>query len=258
MGVKLHIREGGKFTARLGQRPSVTIVADVSGVSGNTTKMLVDAYQQPGMLRQGNVVPGLANFIVTGVDGDAVGPNKVRFVLTAEERPAFQLQINRKEETREGLIQIGGSLTTRSTQRDKDGVPLTITYTPDGGEPDTQGVSVDHSVPVVTRLIERVETNPDVSLADKFVGTVNRTPIWGRSERTLMCRAIEFRSRDGGATWDGRYEFLYRFDNWDVRINHEDEETGKPTVGITLGNGIKQTQVYRETEFKEIGVKFPR
>jgi hypothetical protein len=260
MAVNVQIRDGARFSSRIGSLPQQVHTVDVTGLAGGT-RMLYDAYRHPQFPREGTPHPTIPNFFVFAVDsGEMVSATTARFSVVYEERPSRSITIrtsSRKEETPEGLIQIGASLTTVETQRDKDGVPLTVTYTPPGGEPNRQFVKAELSVPNATRRIERIEMFPDLALSDEFTGTVNAFPIWGRDSRTLIVTELQFSSRDGGATWNASYEFQYRPETWDTYVNHETKETGEPTEGITLGNGIERKRLLRETDFSKIGVRFP-
>lgn len=261
MAVKINIRDGARFTSRIGAAPQQVHTVDVSGLSPGSD-MLYQAYRHPQFPREGTLHPTIPNFTVFAIEGgELVSATTARFSVTYQERGFQSLTIRtsaRKEETPEGLIQIGATISTEETQRDKDGVPLTVTYTPPGGEPDTQGVTAEISVPRSTRRLERVERRPDLTLSDEYTGAVNEFPIWGREARTLLVTELQHVSRDGGATWNASYEFQYRPETWDGYAYHKDPETGSPTVGITLGNGIERKRLLAEKDFSKIGVTFPR
>lgn len=259
MAVTVTIREGARFSSRAGSSPQQIHTVDVTGLSGGAG-MLYNGYLHPNFPREGTPHPVIPNFSVVAVEGgEMIGADRARYTVTYEERLGVRVQVGRrKEDTPEGLIQIGAGLTSKTVNTDKDGEALIVTFTDaDGREHSPQGVETEIVVPQATRRIERIEERPDLSLADKYTGTVNQFPVWGRDERTLLCREISFVSRDGGSTWTATYEFQHRAETWDGYFFFKDEETGQPMAGITLGNGIIRRRLIKEADFSAIGVRFP-
>lgn len=250
MGIKLNVREGSRISSRVGARTTMTMVMDVSGLTGTRGSMLWAALNHPRVPRKGERHPSVNNMLAQTIDGELISGDTARLTIGYEESSeAGVIYTNKKENTKDGLIQIGGSITTGPTQLDKDGVPLTVQFISTTGVVSTQGVTVQVARPQSSRRIERTETVPDLSLSDKFTGTVNQFSIWGRPARTLLCRSIQFTSRDGGVTWAGSYEFQYNEDTWDVYMYFKDKDTGDPKVGITRTNGIERRRVLKEEDF---------
>lgn len=100
--------------------------------------------------------------------------------------------------------------------------------------------------------------NPDL-LSKRISGKINAQAWKGEGPHEWLCIAcnIEPTVILGTPACKIDISFQHNPDTWDKTLIFEDEVTGKPPAGVTLGSGIMSgVQVYEEVNFEEVlGVK---
>ena len=164
----------------------------------------------------------------------------------------------------------GSSLKQVETAVDRDGLPITVSYTwpedsktvyPNGedkaGTTETTGgrISVLRPMSSVTGTI-RVSTSSPGALAQAYSGHVNSTNWQGGVPRTWMCTEVGFRLIDDTQSppiYELSFSFEYDENTWDdeTTVRFIDPSTGEPPDDIEEGNGLKQIQYYPEKDFNE-------
>jgi hypothetical protein len=160
-------------------------------------------------------------------------------------------------EANDSIIQVGSSVSTTQTQRDKDDDPLIITLT---GQPD-QLATVDIQTPETVLVFERKEATTPRTKAIANTGKVNSASLGSGTyaARTLLCLGIEGTSTDNGATWQVVYRFQYNPKTWAAEAVYIDPETGQPHVDVDLdtpGAGWIRENIYPEADFSTLNLPF--
>lgn len=259
MPVTIDLREGHQVEETRERGFSVTRTAKVTGLTGPRSSLVYQALQNINIPRLGDPHPEIPGITLQRRRGAPDGPTSADISLIYE-RPQSEnesSQDKQKDQTEEGLIQVGSSIVDAEVNKDAEGNSLEISYQAQGSNViETQIARVSINIPQAVRTLERIENFSPLPKADQYVGSVNKTAIWGRPARTLLCRAINGSSRDGGLTWRVSYEFQYKPGTWDQLIFFKDPETGEPQEGIEDGNGQELRRLYREEEFGRMGISF--
>lgn len=182
--------------------------------------------------------------------------NSVYEVVVNYARPDFS-QKEPSEDSADSVIQVGSSVTSGKTQKDKDGNQIVVSLS---GEPDQVG-DVDIQTPETVLVFERRESNNPVTKSLANVGKVNSVALGSGTYavRTLLCLGIEGVSTDDGETWQVSYRFQYRPGTWDATIVYIDPETDRPHDDIdlsTAGTGWVEEQIYDTVDFTSLSLPF--
>lgn len=227
------------------------------------------AANHPGIPLIGELHPTTANIICLEKIVEDLGDTdafKVRcvYAFPATGGEAIMMENSPPE------IRIGGTLVNKSTALDIDGVPIVIpqwTRFVDNEEQQStdeqklpeQGVKFDVQIPLGVLQIRRMENRNPFDAWRFFWGTINRTPLFiGDRPHTWLITRLEGTTADGGVTYTTEYEFQFNPDGWDGVAVYVDPDTGQPAAGASLSGGgvIDGVRLYRETEFRELGIAF--
>jgi hypothetical protein len=90
--------------------------------------------------------------------------------------------------------------------------------------------------------------------AEANVGKTNDALWNGYAANTVLCTSIVGNSRDGGATYDVRYEFEYKPNGWTELVVFKDEETGRPIANLVAGVSKVTVDLYDEADFDALNI----
>ena len=149
--------------------------------------------------------------------------------------------------------EIGANVTQQETNQNAVGIGIFAAY-PDKTN---QGKFISKFIPEMTISLTRLmdnngilETNPQWK-AMNFVGKVNEGgwSLHGSAlPRTWLCTGITGHSPDHGTTWWVTYTFLYRPNNFDVKVVWVDEDGFPPPDADTYS-----WQIYTMIDFNLLG-----
>lgn len=151
-------------------------------------------------------------------------------------------------------IEIGSSVVTVSTNKDKEGAAMECTRRSNSDTTTNQPVLAQIQVPQTTlRATRKEEKSPHRKSIDN-VGKVNSAPIFEGDERTWLCTRIEGRSDDGGESFIVTYEFQYNPDTWDYRAYYINTATNLPYAQTDdpapiFGSEEKLFEIYQQADF---------
>lgn len=181
-----------------------------------------------------------------------------QYIITANySRPDATQQIP-STAAEDSIIQVGSSVSSGKTQKDKNGDQIVVSLT---GQPDQVG-DVEIQLPETVVLFERKESASPLAKSVSYTGTVNDAEIVGAdvtyAARTLLCLGIDGTSTDNGQTWTVTYRFQYKPDTWDAEIVYIDPETDRPhdDINIATNDGYKVVSVYPESVFSTLNLNW--
>lgn len=179
-----------------------------------------------------------------------------------------------------GIVEIGGSLSQVETNKDHEDNLVELTYTYQDEEeyvqhhgevptdangdalitfPYTHTVSEPFSrlAPQYTLTVNLTQSTSPGSLASTYVGKVNNATYRGGAAQTWLCTSITGTSRDGGETYNCRFEFEYNPDTWNKELMYTFPRSGKfpdATQLASNGNASKSVQIYPAVNFSGLPV----
>lgn len=155
-----------------------------------------------------------------------------------------------------GLIQVGSTVSSTITNKDKDGSAITVSLT---GYPDILA-ELEVLTPEVVFNFERRESSSPITNAITYVGAVNSSSVGSYSARTLLCIGIEGVSTDDGANYSVSYRFQYKANTWQQDAVYIDSETGQPHKDVSLAptkDGVTEDiNLYPEANFNTLNLDF--
>lgn len=178
----------------------------------------------------------------------AENTNNVYFVTVNYARPD---QAQKEPGTTEDdcTIQVGSSVTSVETNKDKDGNQIILNL--DGFPPQTGTINIQ--VPETMVIFERREAASPFAKSVANVGKINSVALGSGAfaEKTLLCVGIEGTTTDDGETWQVSYRFQYSARTWVAEVVYTDPETGMPAEGVVIATntGYKQVDAYGEVDF---------
>jgi len=159
-------------------------------------------------------------------------------------------------------IEVGGSLAQVQTNKDVDGIPITLSYTypvdypldeRKRGKTITQGGMVPKRINETVLTFSGREAASPLNKSIYYKGTVNNGGWVGMPDaEARTCTDITGKSNDGGETYEVTYVFEYRKDGWDETAVFINPDDGKPPQDLVDGVGIKPVINYTETEFNDM------
>lgn len=237
---------------------TVLEVWHVDGLSGAAASIQYAALNASGVPQKGEGHPYVPDVFVRSRDAENIAPDTVRLTITWTPRNGISGQ---PDETDPGVLTISSALVTTTTEVDRDGNAITVSYTPTTGEragiTDPQGGSVELQVPQLVARLERRERFAPTTKAATYTGRVNAGNWNGYPPRTWLAMPIEGTTSDGGLSYQVRYEFIHRPETWDARVAYIDPVTGKRPPDLVADVGIKSVRVYPEADFGPLGITLP-
>lgn len=198
---------------------------------------------------------GLAPIFVTDINiSPADAQNTIFDATITYSAPTFEQQEPGETES-DASIQVGSSVSSGKTQRDKDGNKIVVQLT----DNDDKTGDADIQLPETVIQFERRESSSPLSKSLANVGFVNSASIGVLAARTLLCLGIDGTTNDNGNTWNVVYRFQYKPDTWDAQIVYIDPETGQPHKDIDFGTadeGWTVERIYPEVNFSALNLPF--
>lgn len=159
--------------------------------------------------------------------------------------PTIEL-VENADDDGDGVATVGSVVETVETEFDSAGAEITVKR--DSSSPARiQPVQFRRPRPVIE--FSRWEESSPRSRADTYVGKVNLTTWNGYSAGTVLCAGIVGTTRDGGDTYDVRYDFEVNPNGWDVTVVYIDEDTGRPISGLVTDVSKKTVSLYTQVSF---------
>lgn len=158
------------------------------------------------------------------------------------------------DDPEDSLIQLGSTVSSGKTTKDKNGTQITVSLT----DNPTQTGEVEVQIPQTVVVFERKESTSPLTKSIAFAGTVNTSTIGDFAARTLLCLGIEGTSSDDGLTWQVTYRFQYNANTWDATVVYVDPDTGRPHDDINIGtsDGVTVARVYPESNFSTLDLNW--
>lgn len=158
-------------------------------------------------------------------------------------------------------VRVGASLIQETTDRDKDGGKLYVSYIYPATyyKPDYQSkadsIVVNATVlrPQVRWNKFKIETASPENKAADYVGSVNLSTWRGKPARTWMCTEIMGESFDEEETFEVQYEFQYNPNTWDDVISYIRED-GKTPEDLIDDVGRKVKRIKPEMNFNNLNL----
>lgn len=150
-----------------------------------------------------------------------------------------------------GVSTVGSVVETVQTEFDSAGAEITVKR--DASSPDLIQ-PVQYRKPRSVAEFSRWEQNSPQSRADTYVGKLN-SAVWnGYAAGTVLCSGIVGTTRDGGDTYDVRYEFEIDANGWDETVVYIDEDTGRPISPLVDTVSKKTVTLYTSISFSGLNI----
>ncbi|MAX26877.1 MAG: hypothetical protein CMJ19_20480 [Phycisphaeraceae bacterium] len=208
---------------------------------------LQQALDHPDLPRIGQAHPDIHTLVVRTITAQPDGPNAAVITITYH---------NPSGQGDQPKVSIGTALSQERTETDLTGNRITVAYSQSGDDADmvTQGARVTVLRPQTEISFTRLQTTHPASTSRQYAGTVNRTTIFEGEPGTWLCTSIDGDSEDGGVTFLVTYRFQYNAQGWQPTVSYTNPKTNRPPADLVNGVGIKQVNLYRQEEFKNLGL----
>lgn len=218
-------------------------LAYISGITH-----LKQAMDHPDLPRVGQVHPDMDQLVVQSITAKPDGPNAA-IITISYHNPAG----NNSDKPQ---VKVGSALRQQLTETDFSGNRITVAYSSSGSDENmiTQGARVAVLRPQTELTLSRLETTHPARTARIYAGTINRSSIFDGAPGTWLCTAIHGNSDDGGQTFLVTYQFQFDSEGWQPTVSYTDPKTNRPPADLVPGIGIKQVMLYRDEEFKNLGL----
>lgn len=221
---------------------------------GSKAARLYRVLQHPGVPRYGDPHPDVPGVTASSIQIEPASQKTFRVLVTySAPDPTAEVDGPIRE------IEMGTTLTTEETSRDKDGSLMVIqvyyenldddgNVTERGYKPYVGRVQVQR--PLQTYRVRRRLSSPPTQHARSFVGKVGG---FGTRSGKWFCARIEFDSQDGGESYDVLYEFQYNERGWEADVEFVNAQTGAPDEGSVSA----KFPVYQTADFTQLGIPAP-
>lgn len=263
MSIVIDVIEGGALT-ETEDGYEATRIAIVSGLSGNPSALLYNAMNSGGVPAFSEPHPTIPLLRCVSRSAQLQAGNDIAHITLVYKIPKPQQQPPGPTGPggAPGVVRIGSTVQSTTTQKDRFRAPISCTHTfpatyedaEFAGRKITQGVDVDVSVPQLVVSETRRESVTPIHKARQFVGTVNAGTIWSGAPRTYLCTRIDGQTNDNGLTYEVAYEFQYNPQTWDATVVFRDPVTQRPVDAPVDGEGIKTVTIYEERDFGQLGL----
>lgn len=217
--------------------------ASISGITN-----LKEALEHPNLPHVGHRHPQLENLVVKDITAKHNGPDTATITINYHNPSGSSSD--------KPQVKVGSALRSQTTETDLAGNRITVAYSASGNDKDltTQGSRVSVLRSQTELSFARVESIHPALRAKKYAGTINRTTIFEGVPGTWLCTSISGKSDDGGLTFLTTYLFQYNESGWQPIISYTDPKTNRPPADLVAGIGIKVVTLYREEDFKNLGL----
>jgi len=259
MSVTIDVIEGGALN-ETEDGYEATRIAIVSGLSGNASALLYNAMNSGGVPAFSEPHPTIPRLRCVSRSAQLQAGNDIAHITLVYKIPKPQETPPNESGQGGGVVRIGSTVQSTTTQKDRFRTPISVTHTfpvthedaEFAGRKITQGVDVDVSVPQLVVSETRRENVTPIFKARLFVGTVNARTLWGGAARTYLCTRIDGQTSDNGLTYEVAYEFQYNPQTWDATVVFRDPVTQRPVDKPVDGEGIKTVTIYEERDFGQL------
>lgn len=266
--------QGADLSASIERGYEVKRMFLVAGISGSRIAKGYIAVNAAGIPRIGDAHPaGIPFVIVTGLSSKPKGIKSENQEVTVTYSIPASSSSQPIDETAQGVLRVGSSLTSKTTFKDVEGNQVILQHdfrdiAPDGSETirtEFQSVSIEYMVPTVIAQCTRREPKTPLLKSKQFVGWYNKFQIWGELPHRWLCTRIDGDSEDDGRSYTVNYEFQLAEpgETWDPTVVFIDATTGAPPVDqitgqstLVEGVGKKTVRIYGETDFSILGINF--
>jgi hypothetical protein len=209
---------------------------------------LRQALEHANLPRVGQAHPDIEDLVARSITAKPDGPNAAIITIDYHNPAGSNNDIPQ--------VKVGSALRQQSTETDLSGNRITVAYSASGEDTDLsiQGARVAVLRPQTELTFSRLETTHPASTAKTYAGTVNRSNIFDGGPGTWLCTAISGNSDDGGQTFLVTYLFQYNAEGWQPIVSYTDPKTNRPPADLVGGVGIKRVTLYRDEEFKNMGL----
>ena len=227
----------------------------VDGLTASTaTAKIAEALAHPDVPKIGDTISELPGIFCSDIAVEQVSSGTASGVkwalMSFTYRPADFVSLP-PDDNGPGLLTVGATTEQVTTYKDREGNQIFVEHQ---GLKQGVGVSIKVANPVF-EFSRREETNPEAR-ASAHVGNVNSVFSNGHAARTLFLAELLGTSSDGGESFDSRYRFEKRKDTHDPTVVYVDPDTGDPPEGLVDGEGIKDVEVYDESDFNLLNINF--
>lgn len=224
-------------------------VSDIAGLSAD--RKVVEALKTAGVAKYGDTHPSYPTLSVVSAKGDVWTHNQIKVTVQ-------YVTVNVElvpDETRPALQNVGTSSQEIETNVDKNGAPISVTYTdPVTGEVFNVGGRVKVFAPLTIVKFKRLELNSPLVKSTQYGSTINTSTWMGYPPRTWLCTRIDGeRQQNGGlAMYMVSYEFQYKPSTYRVAALYTKPDGSFPKLtpaDLVAQNGITYVDAVRETDF---------
>ncbi len=251
-------------------------VAIVSGLSGTASVKIYNALIDPGIPQLYELHPTIAFIQCYRRRGRALDSGIVEVDCEYQLIPADDAAVAGGEVT----LEVGTTLQATTTERDHQGNQIFTTHTTNIGvsaagdrvvfdpkhnindwtsietRKEHQVGQVAYFKPMTVLRYSRLEAgNPRVK-SRSYVGTINKTPLFGDPKHYWLCSRLSGQRQVSGL-YRVNYEFQRNIDGWDALIIHTQED-GKFIQEPVSGDSLRVFQVYPDRDFTRLGLTLPR
>lgn len=228
-----------------------TRVAKVSGLTGNDS-----AREQEAILAcpsRGTVHPDISTIRVDELAAKAEGRDLVTVKILYRTPTGASLQVGDTPQ-----LEISGSIEMATTDMDKDGNLLKISFSGDDKDPAIPEYVAEAQYPRPHGLVrfsrrESITASQAQQLVNTYVGTTNSAAFGPFSARTLLMARITCRSDDNGDTFLVTYEMGHERKTWDARLKAVGKD-GKIPAGIVLGDGLIVREISGTSNYSNLNL----
>lgn len=245
-----------------------TRVITVTGITSAGDQQFLDAMNAPNVGKLGDAHPKYPGCRLEEIVPEAQGGGN--FKLYEIYRGGAQI-----DDPEDQVIEVGTTLQMVSTNKDRDGTLVVVTYGGPEASSDQYSQSPRMSVlrPHSTIRAERTESSSPGAKSQAYAGKVNGPNQFSlagsAAARTWLCTAIVGRSYDGGETYRVSYDFEYApthtdefgetVGGWDQESYWLDPETGRPPTTFCVDPEVYPlakviVKVYDEANFNNLNL----
>lgn len=226
------------------------IVYDVNDLTENTRKFTAMFHND--VPDYGEAHPYSPTLIVAKKSVEAMSPTQYKVICTYG---LFNSKVV-PDDTQACSVRAGITVQSFTTNQDINGDPLTVTYTPTGGDPISRNGTADIDIPMLTLEFSRLEADFPIGKALIYSETTNADSFLGDPPGTWLLQAIC--GETSGDNWQVTYTMQrspYGL-GFDAKITYIDKETGEPPLDppVSISNGLAYYVMYESTNFSDLNI----
>jgi len=257
-------------TERNGALRRLVRVAHVSGIESTDWDILTQALKEAGLPEFGDVLSTVAedkggqDLVLVERNPKILSKTHAEIQLVYENFADIEENLDTPVAIKI-LANMRVNLNQKTSNLDKDGKQVTVSYTYSGDENHddglvTQGVEFSYYEPQRTMFVRGIKkTGTPWLIANNCIGKTNIK--WFALEKPgyWLCMACDWKlaHRGDNISYFMNFEFQFNPDGWDPSVTFIDDVTGKPPPNLIKETGYKTVEKYERADFEtEIGSKF--